>query len=93
MDAVEDLQCSKVDNRMECRDKCTNDVVNMKVCDCHKRNPRFPNLTIFRYIESSTKKYELPSGSAQCFTILVFEYLYSVSITASGSLLPETKPA
>ena len=48
MSDVEELQCSKVENGIECRDKCMNGVVNLKVCDCHKRNPRFPNFTIFR---------------------------------------------
>ena len=48
MSAVEELQCSKVENGIECRDKCMNGVMSLKVCDCHKRNPRFPNLTIFR---------------------------------------------
>ena len=51
MSDVEELQCSKVENGIECRDKCINGVVNLKLCDCHKRNPRFPNLTIFRLVE------------------------------------------
>ena len=50
MSDVEELQCSKVENGIECRDKCINGVVNLKLCDCHKRNPRFPNLTIFRLV-------------------------------------------
>ena len=59
MSDVEELQCSKVENGIECRDKCINGVVNLKLCDCHKRNPRFPNLTIFRLVSILAEKLVL----------------------------------